>query len=246
MIRFCVIILFILIFFIASIVLLPLGLLIGLFNKRAKVHYYYAVLRFVCKVILFLTGANITVLGSENIPNDKPALFVGNHRSYFDMLLLLSYVKKPIGFVAKKESGKLPILRQWLLGIQCLFLDRDNIKQGLQTILAAIEYVKDGWNMGIFPEGTRNKVNNTFLPFHEGSFKIAEKSNGIIVPFAINNSADIYEDHRPHVKKTRVVIEFLPVVDLTTMTKEEKKFIGATVQKMIEERFYKNKETYQL
>ena len=75
--------------------------------------------------------------------------------------------------------------------LHCLFLDRKDIKQGLKTILEGIEKVKSGISICIFPEGTRNKVNDTFLPFHEGSFKIAEKSGCPIIPMSIYNSAAI-------------------------------------------------------
>ena len=58
-----------------------------------------------------------------------------------------------------------------------------NIKEGMKTILAAIEKAKNGISICIFPEGTRNKTADTFLPFHEGSFKIAEKAATINLIF---------------------------------------------------------------
>lgn len=68
--------------------------------------------------------------------------------------------------------------------LHCLFLDRKDIKQGLKTILTAIEKIKSGISICIFPEGTRNKNKDELelLPFHEGSFKIASKSGCAIHP----------------------------------------------------------------
>lgn len=62
--------------------------------------------------------------------------------------------------------------------VYCLFLDREDPKQGMKTILQAIDYVKSGISICIFPEGTRNTGEElSLLPFKEGSFKIAEKAD---------------------------------------------------------------------
>ena len=169
---------------------------------------------------------------------------MGNHRSYFDILLTYTRVPRPTGYVAKKEMEKIPLLNIWMRNLHCLFLDRENVKEGLKTILTAIDKVKSGISICIFPEGTRNKVPDTFLPFHEGSFKVAEKSGCPIVPMVINNSADIYEDHFPRIKKTHVVLEYLPPVYIADLPKEDKKRTGALILDQIKEKYFSNKEKY--
>ena len=84
-------------------------------------------------------------------------LYVGNHRSYFD--ILAGYVSVPslMGFVAKKEMEKIPLLSTWMKLVNCLFLDRENVKEGLKTILQGINQIKNGISVWIFPEGTRNE-----------------------------------------------------------------------------------------
>jgi len=130
--------------------------------------------------------------------------------------------------------------------LHCLFLDRDNIKEGLKTILEAIEKVKSGISICIFPEGTRNKTSDTFLPFHDGSFKIADKGSVPIIPMTIVNSADIFEDHFPKIKKTTVVIEYGKPIYMNELDKENRKAIGKYVQGIIAETYFKNKEKYDL
>lgn len=246
MLKLILIVLFILIFFIFSLVIIPVLGLVGLFNQNAKDIASLRIIQWVFKVIVFITGSEVTVLGLENVPDDKPVLYVGNHRSYFDIVISLIHVKRPTGYVSKKENGKIPILSWWMSNLHCLLLDRDDLKQGLQTILTAIELVKKGYSICIFPEGTRNKVNDTFLPFREGSFKIVQKSGCLIQPFVFVNAADIYEDHSPKIKKAKVILEYLPPVDMSLLDREEAKHIGATVQKMIEDAYFKNKEKYKL
>lgn len=116
----------------------------------------------------------------------------------------MTYVRVPAlpAYVAKLEMLKIPLLSHWMKNLHCLFLDRKDLKQGAKIILAAIGKIKDGISICIFPEGTRNKIADTFLPFHAGSFKIAEKSGCPIIPIALNNAGDVFEDHFPKIKKT--------------------------------------------
>ncbi len=157
---------------------------------------------------LKLVGCKITVLGEENIPKDTACLFVGNHRSYFDILVSHNTVGFPAGFIAKAEMRKVPLLRLYMKDIGCLFLERDNIKQGLETINKGAEYMKQGHSMILFPEGHRNQTDE-FLPFKEGGYKMADKSGCPIVPFAISGTDLIYES-APGKKFTKgnVIIEY--------------------------------------
>lgn len=134
------------------------------------------------KLILKVTGARITVVGEEHVPKDRAVLYVGNHRSFFDILLTYSRTPGLTGFVAKKEMEKIPLLSTWMKRLHCLFLDRDNIREGLKTILEGIELIKSGVSICIFPEGTRNKTGELLLPFKEGSLKMAEKRAAPLFP----------------------------------------------------------------
>ena len=145
------------------------------------------IVQYMFSLILKLAGITVTVKGAENIPRDRAVLFVGNHRSYFDILVGYTTVPGFVGFVAKKEMEKIPLLRSWMKNVNCLFLDRKDIKAGLKTILEGIEKVKNGISVWIFPEGTRNRNKDLkeLLVFKEGSLKIAEKSGCPVVPVAM-------------------------------------------------------------
>lgn len=196
--------------------------------------------RGVFQCVLFISGVKITALGLENIPDDTAVLYVGNHNSYFDILISYIYFKRPTGYVAKKEMLRYPLLRQWMKYVHCLFLDRDNPKEGLKTILTGIEEVKAGYSLFIFPEGTRS-TNGEMLPFKEGSLKIAEKSKCPIIPVTQNNTSAIFEQHMPFLKKGHVVIEFGKPILISELDAENKKFLGAYTQKVIAETYEKNK-----
>ena len=242
MIRFLLVATFVILFLVLSIPLLFIEWIIGKFNMDLKNKSSLAIVNWAFRVCLFLSGTSVTVIGEENVPKDVPVLYIGNHRSYFDILITYIRVPRPTGYIAKKEMLRYPLLSNWMKNLHCLFLDRKDIKQGLKTILTAIEKVKSGISICIFPEGTRNRVNDTFMEFHEGSFKIAEKTGCPIIPMSINNSAQIFEDHIPKIKKAHVVLEYGKPIYPAELSKEERKHLGVYTQNIIKETYFKNKE----
>lgn len=242
MIRFLLVATFVILFLVLSIPLLFIEWIIGKFNMDLKNKSSLAIVNWAFRVCLFLAGTSVTIIGEENVPKDVPVLYIGNHRSYFDILITYIRVPRPTGYIAKKEMLRYPLLSNWMKNLHCLFLDRKDIKQGLKTILTAIEKVKSGISICIFPEGTRNRVNDTFMEFHEGSFKIAEKTGCPIIPMSINNSAQIFEDHIPKIKKAHVVLEYGKPIYPAELSKEERKHLGVYTQNIIKETYFKNKE----
>ena len=234
MIRFIVIVTFIVLFLIVCIPLFFIEWIIGKFNMPLKDRSSLAIVNWAFRVILFLSGVHLEVIGEENVPQDIPVLYVANHRSFFDILLTYTRVPRPTGYIAKKEMLKVPLLSIWMKYLHCLFLDRDNIKEGLKTILEAIELVKNGISICIFPEGTRNKVDE-MMPFKEGSLKIAEKSGCPIVPIAITNSAEIFENHLYKIRPANVTLEYGKPFYIKDLNPEDRKFSGAYTQRVIQE-----------
>ena len=116
-------------------------------------------------------------------------------------------------------------------------------KRGTETILQAIDYVKRGISICIFPEGTRNKGEElSMLPFKEGAFKIATKTGCAIVPISMNNTAAIFENQFPRIKKVNVIVEYGKPIYPKDLAPEDKKHIGAYVQNIIQETINKNAE----
>ena len=233
MIRFICIAVFLILYLILSIPVFLVEWIIGKFNRRAKDISSLRIVQWGFKVILKMTGVTTTVIGEENVP-DEPVLFIGNHRSYFDILLTYSRCRRLTGYVAKKEMEKIPLLSTWMKNLYCLFLDRDNMREGLKTILQAIDYVKNGISICIFPEGTRGD-SDEMAPFKEGSMKIAEKTGCPIVPMAISHTRDIIKDHMPFVKPTHVTVEYGAPIYPKELAKEERRALGRLSQNMIQE-----------
>lgn len=235
MIRFILVASTVVLFLIFSIPILIVEWIIGKFNPRMRDISSLRIVQGVFKFILWITGVETNVIGHEKVPADVPVLYVGNHRSFFDILLTYSRCPDLTGYVAKDGMKKIPLLSTWMKRLYCLFLDRTDIKAGLKTILIGIDQIKQGISMCIFPEGTRNKDPQApMLPFKEGSLKMAEKTGCPIIPIALTNSSEIFENHFPKIKPAKVILEYGDPIYYNELSKEDRKHIGAYTQNIIQ------------
>lgn len=241
MFRFICVVLFLVTYLILSIPVFLVEWIIGKFSREKRDLSSLRIVQFGFRCILKITGVSVTVIGEENVPENEPVLFIGNHRSFFDILLTYTRCKNKTGYIAKKEMERIPLLSTWMKLLYCLFLDRHDPKEGLKTIVKAIEYVRNGISICIFPEGTRNKGEElSLLPFKEGSFKIADKTGCAVVPISLNNTAAIFENQFPRIKKVHVVIEYGKPVYPKDLDKDTRKHLAPYFQDIIQSTIHKN------
>lgn len=242
MIRFLLVVIFVVAFLILSIPVFLVEWLIGKWNPQLRDISSLRIVQWAFRVVAWISGVKLTVIGEEHIPKDTPVLYIGNHRSFFDIVLTYARCPGLTGYVAKKEMIKVPLLSTWMKRLYCLFLDRSDMKEGLKTILTAIDQVKAGISIMIFPEGTRGRGKNELemLPFHEGSFKIATKTGCPIIPVALTGTSAVFEDHFPKIRSTKVTIEYGKPIYPKELSREEQKFIGRQVQNQMLEMLEKN------
>ena len=236
------VVLFVFFFLVLTIPVMFVEWIIGKFNPDVKDRSSIKIVQWAFRCVLFLSGTKITVIGEENVPKDEPVLYIGNHRSYFDVVITYARTPGLCGYISKKEIERIPLLNIWMRYLHCLFLDRDNIKEGLAVILTAVNKVKNGISICIFPEGTRNDTEEDFLPFHSGSLKIAEKGGCAIVPMALNHTEDIFEAHIPWIHKTHIILEYCKPIYPKDLPKEDRKNLSNMVEKVIKDTYYKNQE----
>ena len=235
-------VLYVALYLILTIPLMIAEWIIGHFNQEAKDRSSLAIVQWGFRCVTIISGVKVTTIGEENVPKDRSVLYIGNHRSFFDIILTYSRVPNPTGYIAKKEIRKVPLLHIWMQNVHCLFMDRSDIKAGLKTILTAIDDVKKGISIFIFPEGTRNKTEADVLPFRDGSFKVATKSGCPIIPVTITNSRSILEDHFPWVRAGHVTIEYGKPIETASLSKEELRNLPGYVSNVIAETYRKNKQ----
>ncbi len=191
---------------------------------------------------LHISGVKLTVAGQENIP-DTPVLFVSNHQSYFDILVTHNTIRRPMGFVAKKEMEKYPLLPLYMRDIGCIFLDRDNPREGVKTIKEGAARIQQGHSMLICPEGTRSKCDE-MAEFKEGSLKMAEKAKVPIIPVAIIGTNRLLEC-RPgfKIRKGRVTVIYGKPFMLSDIPAEYKRKPAAYTQNIIRELIQEHNNT---
>ena len=165
------------------------------------------------------TGSNVIVEGLENLPTENRKLcFVSNHQSYFDILIIRGYIPILVGFLAKKELSRIPMLNGWMREMNCVFLERSSPRAAVKAIEKGVKSIQAGNAIVLFPEGTRSK-SRKMGPFKSGSLKLAVRAGATIVPVTLNDSFRIYEE-AGRVRKANVKLIIHKPVDVT---KEENK-----------------------
>jgi len=205
--------------------------------KRRK-EYIHKVSSTWAKFVIKIAGAKVNIIGLDNLPKDQTVLFVSNHQSNFDIPLLLSCIDVPKGFIAKKELENWPIISIWAKYINCIFMDRHNLRKSSTSIVEGINLLKSGYSMVIFPEGTRSN-GKPVDEFKGGSFKLATKSKCPIVPLTINGTYKLLEANHNLIKGADIELIIHAPIDITNLSKEELENLPETVHSIISNK-YKN------
>jgi 1-acyl-sn-glycerol-3-phosphate acyltransferase len=153
--------------------------------------YVYETARNISKHVLKITKTKTCVKGIENIPKE-PCIFVCNHQAIFDAFLLVANISQLTGFMAKKEIKGYPLIGTWIKAMHSVFIDRQNVREGMKAINEGVENIRKGYSMIIFPEGTRS-LNSEMGEFKKGSMKLALKSKVPIVPITVDGTYRVVE-----------------------------------------------------
>ncbi len=188
------------------------------------------------RAIKFLSGTKVVVKGHEKVPMDEPVLYIGNHRGFYDIVASYAICPDLTGYIAKDSLGKIPMFGWIMRRNHCLFLVREDPKESLRVILKAIDYIKEGVSIAIYPEGGRNKDDlpeTSLLPFKDGSFKPASRTGCPVVPVATIGSRNVLENHFPWIRSATITVLYGDPVRLKDLPKEIQKHPGAYFQGII-------------
>ena len=174
--------------------------------------------------------------GEENIPapEDGPFMIYSNHQGFADIPATLWIMKDHgmLGYVAKEEWRKYGILRDVVESTRSIFLVRNNPKEAVRALSEAKKILSEGFNMIIFPEGTRSK-GHEMGEFKAGAFKFAEKAKVPILPVTIDGSYKLFEELGSY-QPCNIKITIHPLVHIENMDREQQheaaKQIEATIR----------------
>lgn len=143
---------------------------------------------------IFLIYYRPKFVNKDYIPKEGPIIVAGNHIHLFDQCLPILCTKRMIHYMAKREyfDGKLA----WFFKSSgCISVDRQNKDNAKIAVNTATNLLKNGYAVGIFPEGTRNKTDNLLLEFKIGTVKMAKETNATIVPFVITGKYKFWNNN---------------------------------------------------
>ena len=169
-----------------------------------------------------LLGCKIHVRGAELMPTQGRFLLVSNHLQDLDPgVILATFPNAQLGFIAKKEVLQMPILNRLMPRLLCQFVNRENDREALKTILKCISILKENKaNVAVFPEGKKSTDRYLLHHFRPGVFKMAQKANVPIVVCTLNGTQNIL----PNAKKLRPtlvrlnLLEVIPAEELKGVT----------------------------
>lgn len=169
---------------------------------------------------------NPTIIGKENIPKEGAILIVGNHKHLYDQCLSIISTKRFIKYMAKREYFDNKKTRWFFKAVGCISVDR-SVHDG-KAKGEAIETLKNGGAIGLFPEGTRNKTQEFLLPFKFGAVSMAKKTDAYLVPFGITGDYVF--------RSKNLVIKYGKPFKVTDMELEEaNNLLYETVKKLMED-----------
>lgn len=179
-----------------------------------------------------LTGSTVNVVGTEKIPDNQQVLYVCNHHSQLDSIVIHGYIRKPKGFISITDVEKIPILNIWMKHMKCVFLDRSNPRQMLGCIEEATNTLRNGHSMVIFPEG-KMRIDEGVSEFKKGSLRMAIKTGVPIVPITIKGTSGMADMEGRNIKSAHVECVVLDPIIPVVSNKEEENNLMEQVRNII-------------
>ena len=173
-------------------VMAPACVVAGMIDGR----WAYRVARAWVRINLLVSGVRIRSERQVALDPNATFVFMANHQSHFDVLAVVAALPEfQLRWVAKKELTKVPVFGWALRHSDHIIIDRSDHAQAMTTLRAAVEKMRRGLCVIIFPEGTRGPGDGTLLPFKKGGFVLAMESGVPIVPVAVRGGRNVLGRH---------------------------------------------------
>ena len=185
-------------------------------ESRAEI---FELMRQLSERLVHSSKMDLEVFGEEYLPEKGPVLYVATHKSVFDIVVLMTLLKEPAIFIGKKEVSSMPFVNKWFDALGCIYVDRNDMRQALKSIMEGVKDIKNGQSIVLFPEGTRN-MSNDIKPFKEGGFKLATKTGVPVVPIALSNTFKVFEEKK-FIQKTKIKVNIGKPIETKDLSKEE-------------------------
>ena len=214
--------------FVSSLVLIPMYVIVYFASQTVAAKTCKLAAKFVLGVLL----CPVKTAGLENLKKSSPVVYVSNHASYIDALVLIAVLPLGIRFVGKKELLSAPIIRTLMQKLNFLSIDRMDLSKGLEDTKQIEEAIKQGDSVLIFPEGTFGYASG-LRPFRLGAFKIAAEVNVPICPIALQGTRVVLRESIKLVRPGRIGVTVCELVYPTGSEWQDVTQLRDTVRKKL-------------
>lgn len=201
------------------------------YEKTESRKVVYKKMQDFARQLITSTGMKIKVIGKENLPSQGPVVYMATHKSLFDIVILFAMIDDPCIVIGKKELQQMPFVNKWFDALGCIYIDREDKRSALTSIIKGIEEIKAGQSIIIFPEGTRYMTNDV-QHFKEGSFKLATKTLVPIVPIALSNTYKVFEEKK-RIQKAEVVVHIGKPIPTKELSNEALRELPGYVEEQV-------------
>ena len=222
---------------IATIVLGFLAIVVSFFSKNGNSVHRIAQLW--GRSILWVGGIWTQTTGFNNDLNDRSFIFMSNHQSNFDIPVLYSALPVQFRWLAKAELFRIPIFGSSMKGAGYISIDRSNRKSAFYSLAKAVEAIRNGTSVMIFPEGTRSR-DGKLLPYKKGGFVMAVDAGVPIVPVVITGTHAIMPKGRLLIRRQCVRVHIGRPIETESFTRKSKDDLMVKVQSAMQEMISEN------
>ena len=158
-----------------------------------------------------LAGIKIDICGESHLWQRRPAVFLFNHQSAIDVIIIAKLLRRDFTAIAKQEIANNPLVGPVFRVADTVFVDRKNQERAIEALKPVVKTIRDGLSVAIAPEGTRS-AGDRLGRFKKGPFHIAKQAGVPVVPIVIHNATDVLPKGGFFVRPTKVHVDVLPPV----------------------------------
>lgn len=173
------------------------------------------------RMLLAVANTKVEIIGAENVLIGKPQIFMANHQSDFDVLIVLAHLPGQFRWIVKKELFQIPIFGRAMQSAGYIEIDREDREKAMLSIDKAAMKIREGKSVMSFPEGTRSK-DGKIKPFKHGMFYLAIKSGVPIVPISIIGAGEIMPKRSLHIRPGRITLVIDKPIDVSGYSLENR------------------------
>lgn len=172
-----------------------------------------------CDTALAVAGVKVHVIGEENLWRARPAIFIGNHQSSLDPVIMGSLLRRDFTGVSKAEARRDPRMMAASLFVDPVFIDRSDPTKAIEALSGLVRRVREGTSIMIFPEGTRMPTPEPGR-FKKGAFHMAMQAGVPLVPVVFRNAGQLMGPHAKVISPGTVEVCVLDPIDTSGWTLE--------------------------